>query len=519
MRESVAMLAMLLDLLERNRSAIGLVCLLASCHGLGPFCIPTLAEESDLSAHLSVRPDASPREMLGLLGMGDDFFAGFASGEPLDDAERDKLLRLMFRLGQMSKAVLETHANPPLDVTRIGDDPGARQGEIFNLRLNVLRVDRIDVPPDLREKFGFEHYYKCQVDASGQPATLYALRVPSAWKLERAIDENGETLAMFIKELPSVVRPPAENVNEQNVDGPASKDVSSQFLFVADRVAWHPPTMLGRLGMDYGLFDEVRDRSKLTEREAFYTLLAITRTVSPALLDRNTRQLFEKQNEELQRVIRNPDVSAKMRAEAERAWERVQQGATDVVPLFNDPAGQRGRFVVLRGEALRAVKVRVDDVDVVKRFGIDHYYEIEIITPDSQNNPIVCCVTAVPPNMPLGDAIHEDVRVAGFFLKSWAFDTRKSNSKVEQGSQRARQLAPLVIGKRVELLTRPRIGAPTQSITLAAALLIVFVVVGVAMWLIRRSDRRALRQMAEHRGSLPEQLAVDRTKSKTANDS
>ncbi len=77
------------------------------------------------------------------------------------------------------------------------------------------------------------------------------------------------------------------------------------------------------------------------------------------------------------------------------------------------------------GEALRAVRVRVDDPDVVRRFGIRQYYEIEVVTPDSQNNPLVVCVAELPEGLPLGDKIHESVRVAGFFLKSWAYNTAK----------------------------------------------------------------------------------------------
>ena len=58
---------------------------------------------------------------------------------------------------------------------------------------------------------------------------------------------------------------------------------------------------------------------------------------------------------------------------------------------------------------------------------------------------------------------------------------------------------------------QPRIGTPTQSITLAAALGIVIAICGVAMWLMRRSDRRAQELLGAQRGSLPERISIDET--------
>ena len=101
-------------------------------------------------------------------------------------------------------------------------------------------------------------------------------------------------------------------------------------------------------------------------------------------------------------------LDAARRADARRALDQATSGNSDIVPLFNEPASQRGSLVTLRGDALRAVEIRVDDPDVVERFGIRRYYEVEIVTDDSQNNPLVCCVAELPEGMPLGD----DIRAA-----------------------------------------------------------------------------------------------------------
>ena len=493
--------------------AIGLACAVALSSALASAANAASesgADEPVESAHASLSPDAGPREMLALLGLDEAFFAGFANGEPLSDAEREKLLRVMFRLRQISKAIPATDDRRPFDVQRIAADPLASRGEVFQLRTPIRRVTRLEVPAALRETLGFDHYFECQAEGLGQ---VFAMTVPSAWKLDQSIDETGGPLAVFIKVLPPLERPTIEGEpgDEANEPRAAAPDDGPPLLFAADRISWHAPTLLGYLGLDYGLFDAVRDKTALTEREVFYQMLSIARRMSPEYIEMQVRRLIKEQLESQERMTRNRDLPAKMRAEAERALERARDGASDIVPLFNEPATQRGRFLVLKGEALRAIKVRVDDPDIVKRFGIDHYYEIEMVTPDSQNNPVVCCVAEVPPNMPLGNSIHESVRVTGFFLKSWAFDTRKSRAEADPGSPRALQVAPLIIGKRVELLLQPRVGTPTQSITLAAALAIVIAICGAAMWMMRRSDRRAQARLAAQRDALPEQISVDET--------
>jgi hypothetical protein len=459
--------------------------------------------------------------MLATLGLGDEFFAGFTDGQPVDPAEQEKLLTLLFRLPQIDRNVIESAAQAPGAMRLLHADPASRRGQIYYLRLGrVHRVEREEVPSALKERFGFGHFYRCQAVLMGEPCVIYTRAVPAAWKLNRTIDEECSAFGMFVKELPvpeKVARAP-EASEEENPEGPTApaEENAPPLLFVADRVAWHPTTLLGFLGVDYGLFDQVRDRTPLTEREIFYQMLAAAGRMSDEYLQFQINRLLKDEHATLERLARNRDLPPKMRADAQRGWERAQAGASDVVPLFNVPATQRGRFLVLQGEALRAIEVRVDDPDIVKRFGIDHYFEIEIVTPDSQNNPLVCCVARIPHTMPLGNEIHESVQVAGFFLKSWAFDTHRGLRAGEaepagKATTKERQLAPLLIAPTIEVLTPVRFQAPTHSLQLAAGLLVVLAGFGVAMWYVRRNDRRAAAQLAGQRSSLPEHIQLDDT--------
>jgi hypothetical protein len=313
--------------------------------------------------------------------------------------------------------------------------------------------------------------------------------------LDEPIDERATATAMFLKLLPADKDDPNAAAKGPHPFGVPT--LEGQLLLAAIRVAWHPGTLLGELGMDVGLLDEVRDRSALDERECFYQMLAAVDRAPAGRIERAGRENLAKNRDLLERMARNRELGPQRRAAVERALTRAQEGADDVVPLFNEPADERGKLLVLPGEALRAVEIRVDDPDIVKRFGIDHYYEVEIVTVDSQNNPIVCCIVELPADMPLGQSIHENVRITGFFLKTWAFDTPKTAA----AAARRQQLAPLVIAKSIEVITPPTLAPPGAAF---AALVVAGILTAVAAtWYVRRGDRRAKAQAGAEPSAAP----------------
>jgi hypothetical protein len=478
-------------------------------------------------AHEKQPPGAALREVLAGLGFGDDFFAGFTDGQAIDPAEREKLLTLLSRLPQIAKPTLEGAAQHPSTLRRLRLNSPSSRGDVYHLRVGrVSRVQREELPDDLKARFGFTHYFRCQAVLVGEPCEIYTLAVPAAWKLNRTIDEECSAWAMFVKELPKpAIEAPREDAEADDEDRPdrpnTAGDDAAPLLFVSERVAWHPTTLLGFLSVDYGLFDGVRDRTPLTEREVFYQLLASAGRMTDEYLQTQVDRLIRADRASLDRLVRNRDLPSKMRADAQRGWQRIQEGASDVAPLFDDPASQRGRFSVFQGEATRAVEVHVDDPDVAKRFGIDHYYEIDFVTPDSENKPLVCCVTRIPPNLPLGNEIHEQVQVAGFFLKSAECASRSANpsSSGEAATVRekeAKQITPLLVATTVTVLTPVRFQVPTQSLQLAAGLLLVFAGFGSAMWYVQSSDRRVAAAAAIQQNSLPETIGPNETSSGTA---
>ena len=231
------------------------------------------------------------------------------------------------------------------------------------------------------------------------------------------------------------------------------------FVAVLDPASQSSTAALRQLGMDMQLLDSIENRRPLlaSERDCFYALFAAAGRAKP----------YELETAALSDLKRT---------------ERIQ---FDVAPLFNSPASQAGRLVTIEGDARRAIEIRVDNSEIVRRFNIRRYYEIAIFTDDSQGNPLICCVLEAPKEMPLGEDIFAQVRVAGFFMKSWAYPRGDVNS-----ADAKQQLAPLILGREARLLT------PAASIADSAVNVLVVggVLIAIAgiLWAAWRAGRPSL---------------------------
>ncbi|MGD9722839.1 MAG: hypothetical protein AB7O59_16005 [Pirellulales bacterium] len=459
------------------RSYAVLACLAIAC-----------AAPTSVAQQLAAPPPRSipPREYLQLFDINTAWLDKFRDGQPLDDTEHQQLLTLLYRLQQYPLAGVDQFSQKPGAEAGLCENPQPARGELFTLVGRVTRAQRVPLEASARQRFDFAATFTCTlVTDAGQTAMVEALAVPAAWRLDAPIDERASAQAMFVKCLPV-----------------ADDKQAERMLFVTTRVAWYPDNVLGKLGMDFGLFDDVRDRAGLDERETFYQLLAAVRRAGAGALEREARAELNRQTEQWRRDVENPAADAAARTAARRGLDRAADYSSDVVPLFNDPAAMRGQLVTLRGEALRAIEVRVDDPDIVSRFDIRRYYEVEILTEDSQNNPLVCVVAHLPPGMPLGNNINVAVRVTGFFLKSWGFRPGMSDAAASAAGRR--QLAPLLVADTVKVLSEP--AAPGASSTMVAVLAAALAVAALILWWIWRGDRRALAVAQQARLELPERI-------------
>ncbi len=432
-----------------------------------------------------------PRELLRLYGVRDEHFARLSDGRPVVDEERDALLRLLFAVRRFPLvdsqrwALRDAARRPALS------QPAEHRGEIHTLKGHVTSVAEQRPEPEVAARFDLEKYYRCELELSpsGGRAVVFAFQVPSAWSKDATTKRRASAVGFFFK-----------------LAGEGDQPTP---VYAARRLAWHPETFLGNLGMDVGLLENVRDRSTLRseDREAFYQTLAALGRVTVADLENIADQELQRRN-------------AGRKAENKPPWKRFQ-----VLSLFKNSADWRGEPVVFEGTARRAIHVRVEDEDIVQRFGITGYYEVEVFVDlgayyklykDSDKRissyPLVFCLLDLPEGMPRGDRISQAVRVPGLFFKIWTYESQFA----EQHDKGSRQMAPLLVGRGLTWYSPEEKPATESWPAIIAGTLFLLALAGVwyGLWRYSRGDKefRATvidRQFAPEEGVSLDDLKID----------
>lgn len=431
--------------------AIGLLLVVAGATGRGAPNAEARSEAFD-----------SLRDLLAQFEMDSAFFQQFEDSASLSAEEMQPIARLMYQLQRV----------PPVDVqrwSRTGDDAraaladvDAHRGELVSLAGQIIRVDRQTLDQAQADDAPDKNLLRCTLRID-QRLDVFVLtsRVPSAWPIGQAIDYRAACHAMPLKQI---------------VDGDRQTP-----LVLAAHLAWYPPTLLGDLGMDASLFENVQNRKPIRaeEREAFYQMLSAVGRADPAKTEQVAESEIRRLQQELPKRIRQA-TSAESRTLLEHALQRAEQGTSDVVGLFNQPESQHGQLKLLEGICRRAIEIHVDDSDIVQRFGIRKYFEIELFTSDAQSNPITVCTLSLPKQLPRGDNLYERVRLAGFFFKTWSYPLTSiaDAPNPRRSGQSKNQLAPLLIAPRVTWLS----SAPAPSTFSATVAVLLIGLISVALF-------------------------------------
>lgn len=450
--------------------------------GIAGWCVEAPSAKASEEKPAAPIQTTGPRDVLRQFGIDDSRFDQFVDGRLLHVDEQETLLRVLYRLDDLRLEDIDHWIHKRLDLDTLVKDARAQCGQVFPIRGRVLRVDVEHPLPEVVERFEMKEYYCCEIELaeSRQVVLVYAQAVPKAWQAGGAIDQRGGAQGFFLK------------LGSTDAARPRP-------IFAARRVAWYPADPLGDLGFDAGLLDDVKDKESIRpeEREAFYQMLWCVGRAKPGQL-----------RQEAERQIR--DLEKKAEGDPEKIAREVEAdtNSNSVVPLFLEPERCRGRLVVVTGEARKVVLIRVDDEDIRNRFGIDHYYEVSLFTPDSQGNPLVFCVRELPEGLSPGEGARywETVRVAGFFMKVWSYRVPPPPDVPEAQRESAvwKKQAPLLIAQ--EPLWYPVRQPPTT--TLAGAIAGgVFLVVLLAIWAIVWRSSRA--DKAFHEKTIARNLAAD----------
>ena len=219
----------------------------------------------------------SAKELMRLGGIGPQEWALFHDSQTLTEPEREVLQKILLRLASLPVEQLESLTDRSIDWKQLRDDPAAYQGRLVRLNGMIRSVEVIHLPKSWSDRFGLRQYYRVimDVDDRKQPVVVFTRTVPQSWRSGGSIDQPGAAWAMFVK---------------------LEKDNAGQVspVFASSRIAWYPKDqLLGQLGMDVALLDDLADRQPLRheERECFYQLLAAASRAKPGQLEKTAGTL------------------------------------------------------------------------------------------------------------------------------------------------------------------------------------------------------------------------------------
>lgn len=412
----------------------------------------------------------SARDMLGLLGVDASHLEMFQDGEPIGLAEEDGLHKLLFAARRFPISRLEAMSYDTLNLNQLTAAPVAMRGEIFPVEGFVTEVIAHEPPTEIADRYQLSRYYECRLEM-GQtdlPATIYTNHIPEAWPVGEAMRERVSAQGIFVKLAG---------------DMQAASSQHPQPVFVAHRIAWHPDTFLGNLGMDVGLFDQVQQRKTLLseDRECFYRLLHLAEQFDPARLREAVQQTQQQ-----------------FAAAAAQREKPAAPGLGFIIgELLKDPAQYAGMPFELNGVLKRAIKVRVHDADIQERFGIDHYYELQVLLDlhyvirdgDEEhhfnNYPITVCVRHLPPGIPEGERLREFVRVPAVLMKVWLYQSEFAAKLGETKSQ----TAPLFVGRTIGWQPAESATNPIAGWIAGGLFLLAIAGIWYGIWRYNRDDR------------------------------
>jgi hypothetical protein len=424
-------------------------------------------------------PFASPRQLLRLLDIGASDLSSFRDGQPIRPDDQEALIKILYRMPQIGGDEIDRWRHTEVPWASLRTDPDSARAEFFLLRGRVRKIMRQALTPRLATLFEFDHYYQLDVEPDGAPGTavVFTRTIPQAWRNRSQLDERTRTSAMFVKV------------------GDERGGVSS-LMFVAPRIVWLPDrveadlgigsdqVLLSNLGMDIGLWDDVRARDRLPigadERECFYALLG-----------------------------------AVGRADADELARHAQPVQLSL--LLQHPEREHGNIRQVTGKLRRITKIVVEEPDIRQRYGIASYYQLDVMVPVGsqpievrseqgeragpvyrESFPFTCCALRIPASWEslVGAAkVNRPVLMNGVFYKLWAY----SNPLVASFDARQRQLSPMfVVGapQAWDVSSRSRSG---PGLLVGIGFCGLLAAVWGIVWAMNRSDRKHARKTAQQR--------------------
>lgn len=427
-------------------------------------------------------------EVMELAGWSTSRFDKFADAVPLTIDERLEIWRLVQRLATFDERLIHRERAAEVTAEMLLAEPSRWRGKLVKVRGTATGVKRQTPEPEDADRFAIDRFYLTTIVTQGGEVVATTAEIPQPWKQLPSLKQPVEVVGLFLK-----------------VD--LGEEGEPRLLLAANRLAWFPDmaqppmvnygmSILGILGVDVSLLDNVVQRQPLVPQDtrAFYEVLSgMTQTNAIQLersAERHLRQHLVQWREKLTSAQASGD---KRRATlATTVVQLAEERRYSVAPFFNTPREEVGQIASFQGIARRALRVVVEPENRVREGVPEFYYELAVFTEDSKNHPIICCVTELPEDFPLGENLREPVRVAGFFFKSWRYYSRRDATEQQRelapNSTVQMRYAPLFIGHSPQ-----RVLAPQVSIRwgwyAGGGFVVLLGVIWLVMWRLSRSDR------------------------------
>ncbi len=366
---------------------------------------PALAQQPRKKPEAPRPPEDSPQKLLALLGMEKSHLESFLDGVPLAAEEEEFLVRFLYCAARFPWNAYYRWRRPLSEAyPELFQNPARQRGNVFLVQGRLLQVTRHQVIPELARRIDIPHYYSCRIrlEPQGHEALVVVREIPAGWERQAPAGDRVEAEALLVKLQ-------------------TTRREDPQPVFVARHLAWFPDTFLGRLGVDAAAMSRSRAQGPFVsqDRHPFYQLLRATSALSwPELKARVTPG--EKIAERNPRFAKYRDHPSGLSAPA--FW---------ILTVVERPEPFRGTVLSVRGTARRAVRIEVTDPEIRTRYGIRHYWEVEIFVDPGPRiqlfgqtvayYPVVACVSRLPAGFPEGENLHETVALEGVLFKVWSY--------------------------------------------------------------------------------------------------
>jgi len=151
----------------------------------------------------------------------------------------------------------------------------------------------------------------------------------------------------------------------------------------------------------------------------------------------------------------------------------------------------------------------VNEKDVNERFGIDHYYQVDVFVPlgnlviqlrkpqtgkdtptFTTSFPVTVCALRLPAGLRESENLSEDVIIPAVFFKVWSF--RSAYVGAFEAGQR--QPSPMFVAKMPQLVTHA--GGGNSYVAIAACLILLAALLGLSygLWRGERKDNQLRRR-------------------------